>query len=99
MTREELQALAARSLTTDVVTAGKAYDMGRAQAYELARRGEFPVPVLKLGHRLRVRTADLVAALDRTESVSGAPRQESAAETHAATDINWSNYASNSPSG
>jgi hypothetical protein len=85
MNRPDLLALAERSLTTDVVTAGRAFGMGRTQAYELASRDAFPVPVLHLGSRLRVRTADLVAALDPTQSVSGAPRQESAAEISAST--------------
>lgn len=82
MNRAELQALAERSLTTDVVTAGRAFGMGRALAYDLAGRDAFPVPVLRFGHRLRVRTADLLAALDK---VSCAPRLESAAEISAST--------------
>lgn len=44
-------------VTVDVPTAGAAFGLGRAQSYELARRDEFPVPVLKLGHRYRVVTA------------------------------------------
>lgn len=63
MTRAELEDLAARSLTTDLVTAGAAFGMGRSTAYDLHRRGEFPVEVLRLGRLLRVRTADLVRAL------------------------------------
>jgi hypothetical protein len=81
VTRSELLALAATSLTTDIVTAGKAFGMGRALSYELASRDAFPVDVLRLGHRLRVRTADLLTEFGITQdSSSGAPRQESAAE-------------------
>jgi hypothetical protein len=63
MTRAELLALAEQSLTLDIPTAGKAFGMGRALSYELAGRDAFPVPVLRLGHRLRVRTADVLSAL------------------------------------
>jgi predicted DNA-binding transcriptional regulator AlpA len=64
MTRAELLELASRSLTTDLPTAGRAWGMGRNTAFDLYHKGQFPVEVLKLGRRLRVRTADLVAALD-----------------------------------
>jgi hypothetical protein len=44
-------------------TAARALNIGRTVAYELARAGEFPVPVLRLGSSYRVRTADLWAYL------------------------------------
>lgn len=44
-------------------TAARAFRMGRTAAYEAARRGEFPVPVLRLGNRYRVARADLLRAL------------------------------------
>ncbi len=37
--------------------------MGRTLSHELARRGQFPVPVLGLGSRCRVPTAALVKLL------------------------------------
>lgn len=40
--------------------AARTFPMSRWQAYELTRRGEFPVRVLKIGHRYRVRTLDLL---------------------------------------
>lgn len=40
-------------------TAAAVLGIGRTTAYELARRGEFPVPVLKVGSRYRVVTANL----------------------------------------
>lgn len=40
-------------------TAAGFLGIGRTTAYELARRGEFPVRVLRVGHRFRVVTADL----------------------------------------
>jgi excisionase family DNA binding protein len=58
--REELLALPA---TVDLVTAARALGIGRTMAYQLARAGELPVPVLRLGARYRVPTAALLGAL------------------------------------
>jgi hypothetical protein len=55
--------LAAAGATVDVVRAGRALGIGRSLTYELLRRGEFPVRVLRLGSRVRVPTADLIALL------------------------------------
>ncbi|MFD0279772.1 hypothetical protein ACFVHB_38590 [Kitasatospora sp. NPDC127111] len=60
MTREELLRL---PVITDLVTAGKALGIGRTRAFELARRGEFPVPVLRVGSTWRVPTAQLLTLL------------------------------------
>jgi excisionase family DNA binding protein len=57
---EELQALGA---TTDVVTAGKLLGISRNTAYRLARRGAFPLPLVRAGAQYRVPTAALIAAL------------------------------------
>ena len=46
-------------VVVDLVTAGSVLGMGRTVAYEAARRGEFPVPVMRVGHRYRVATAHL----------------------------------------
>ena len=40
-------------------TAGEILGIGRSLAYDLARRGEFPVPVLRVGTQFRVPTAAL----------------------------------------
>lgn len=55
--------VAALPVVVDLVTAGSVFGLGRSASYELARRGEFPVPVLKFGHRYRVVTAHIRAAL------------------------------------
>ncbi|WP_459647980.1 hypothetical protein [Kitasatospora sp. Ki12] len=60
MTREELLRL---PVITDLVTAGRALGIGRTRAFELARRGEFPVPVLRVGVTWRVPTAPLLQLL------------------------------------
>jgi hypothetical protein len=57
---EELLAL---PVSFDLVTAGRAYNMGRTKAHELARAGTFPCPVLKIGHSYRVTRADLLRSL------------------------------------
>ncbi len=48
-------------------TAARALGIGRTTAYELARRDELPVPVLRLGSRYRVNRADLLRALGVTD--------------------------------
>ena len=57
---QEVQALGA---TTDVVTAGQILGLSRNSAYTLARRGRFPVPVIKAGTRYRIPVAALLTAL------------------------------------
>ena len=57
---EDLRALGA---TTDVVTAGRFLGISRNTAYRLARRGDFPVPLVRVGAQYRVPTAALIAAL------------------------------------
>lgn len=60
MTRDELLRL---PVSFDLVTAGRAIGMGRTTAHELARRGQFPVRVLRVGVRYRVTRADLLRYL------------------------------------
>ncbi|WP_242891140.1 DNA-binding protein [Actinomadura litoris] len=50
-------------VTIDLVTAGRAFGVGRTKAYQLARTGQFPCKVLRVGRNYRVATADLLAAL------------------------------------
>lgn len=59
----KLEELLALPVSTDLVTAGRAFGMGRTKAHELQRRGEFPCRVRKLGGRYRVARADLLRAL------------------------------------
>jgi predicted DNA-binding transcriptional regulator AlpA len=57
---EEVLAL---PVVVDLVTAGSVCGMGRSAAYEQARAGTFPVPVLRIGCRYRVVTAHIVNLL------------------------------------
>lgn len=68
LSREELLALPA---AVDLVTAGRAFSIGRTLSYELHQRGEFPVPVLRLGNAFRVRSGDILAALGITPTATG----------------------------
>ena len=54
--------------TVGLVDAGLALGISRQTAYELARRNEFPLPVLKVGKKLRVSTAALARLLDAEEA-------------------------------
>lgn len=60
MSQHELRAL---PVSVDLVTAARAFGIGRSQAYELARQGTFPVQVLRVGRKLRVTRADLLRSL------------------------------------
>ena len=56
---------AVRSLgaTTDIETAGAILGIGRSKSYELAKSGEFPVRVLRIGRRYLVPTPSILALL------------------------------------
>lgn len=60
LTRAELLAL---PVTLDIPTAARALGLGRSTAYELARRGEFPCRILRIGSSYRVPTAELLRVL------------------------------------
>lgn len=69
MTRAELLSL---PVTVDLPLAARAVGMGRTLAYDMAKRGEFPVRVLKLGNRYRVARADLLRYLGEVDGPAGA---------------------------
>lgn len=58
-------------VTVDVRTAGRAWGLGRDQAYRLAREGRFPVPVLRLGRYFRVTRASILDGLGISEGDLG----------------------------
>jgi predicted DNA-binding transcriptional regulator AlpA len=49
--------------TVDLITAARALGCGRTLAYDLARRGQFPCRILRLGTRYLVPTAELLRTL------------------------------------
>lgn len=54
----------------DLRTAAQALNMGRTTAYQLARSGEFPCRVLKIGAGYRVPTAGLLALLGLADAAT-----------------------------
>ncbi|MGV9424435.1 hypothetical protein ACWDO7_09140 [Streptomyces sp. NPDC003656] len=60
MSREELLAL---PVAVDLDTGNRALGLGRSKGYELAKRGQYPCKVLRLGNAYRVVTADLLDLL------------------------------------
>lgn len=64
METHEVRALPA---AVDLLTAGRAFGLSRTTAYALAKRGDFPVPLLRLGAQYRARRADILRALGIAE--------------------------------
>jgi hypothetical protein len=64
--REPLTAAQLRALPAlvDLMTAARVLGLGRTTAYELARAGLWPSPLLRIGRRFKVPTAPLLALLD-----------------------------------
>ncbi|WSK21851.1 hypothetical protein OG730_22315 [Streptomyces sp. NBC_01298] len=60
MGREELMAL---PVAVDLDTGNRALGLGRSKGYELAKRGQYPCKVLRMGNAYRVVTADLLDLL------------------------------------
>jgi Helix-turn-helix domain len=50
-------------VTIDLMTAARILGIGRTKAHELARHGEFPCLVIRVGDLYRVSTADLLRLL------------------------------------
>ena len=49
--------------TVDLITAAAALGLGRTKAYELARRGQFPCRVVRIGEAYRIPTPGLLELL------------------------------------
>lgn len=56
--------LLAIPVSVPLVVAARPFGIGRNKAYELARSGEFPCPVIRVGERYRVNRAVLYEALN-----------------------------------
>src|ERR1700729_3121314 len=69
MTPDELAAL---PVSVDLETAGRAFGIGRTKSHELARAGEFPCRVLRVGMKYRVPRSAILEAL----GVTGADPEE-----------------------
>lgn len=74
MSVDELRAL---PVAVDLPTAGRAWGIGRNKIHELARAGQAPFPVLRLGNSYRVTRADLLRSLGITPDMEAAgPAQD-----------------------
>jgi hypothetical protein len=62
-----VDAVRALGTTTDIVTAAAVLGIGRTAAYQLARDGEFPVPVTRVGRRFIVGVPHLLRAIGAAE--------------------------------
>ncbi len=65
-------------VVVDVPTAGRAFGMGTTLAYELAKAGQFPCPVLRVGRLYRVPRAGLLQALGISEARHAAEDRDGA---------------------
>jgi hypothetical protein len=62
-------------VTVPVPQAGACWLMGRDLSYQLARSGQFPVPVIRVGRRLVVTRASILAALGIDARAIGDPQK------------------------
>src|SRR3954468_5290417 len=79
-TEQRIRALGA---VTDLPTAARIFGLGRALAYELAKNGDFPVPVIRIGPRYRVPTAPLLTALHLPAADDLTPSRQPSVDHHA----------------
>lgn len=78
-TSPSLADLASLPPVLDIVAAGSLLGIGRTTAYQLARHGTFPVPVLHIGGGYKVPTAPLLALLGIDARTGAATRTAAAA--------------------
>ncbi|MGW0938842.1 hypothetical protein [Streptomyces sp. NPDC002666] len=76
-------------VAVDLETANRALLLGRTKGFQLAKVGEYPVPVMRVGKTYRVSRAALLRALDIDPTNSNAvgavtPTASSERHTHAA---------------
>lgn len=73
LTRDQLHAL---PTVVNLTTAARALGIGRTKAYELAQRGQFPCPVLRVGRSYHVPTTGLLELLGITHLREHTPSHE-----------------------
>jgi len=66
-------------VSVDLETAGRAFGLGRTKSHELARAGQFPCRVLRLGKRYRVTKAAILAGLGLSDETPPADGMRGAA--------------------
>lgn len=83
LTSNELLALPA---VVDHDTSNKVLMIGRSTGYGLAKQGEYPVKVLRLGNTYRVVTADLLQLLGLERQQPVGSREPDGSERHHLAD-------------
>lgn len=73
MTPITISQLRAMPATVDLMTAAAALGLGRTKAYELAKHGQFPCRVIRIGDTYRIPTAGLLDLLGITPGEPGSP--------------------------
>ncbi|MFC8433722.1 integrase [Streptomyces sp. NPDC057253] len=68
----QLTELLALPVAFDLETSNRALQLGRTKGFQLAKQGEYPVRVLRVGHTYRVTRADLLRALGIDPNGGGA---------------------------
>ncbi|MBT2507020.1 hypothetical protein J7I98_14200 [Streptomyces sp. ISL-98] len=79
LTGDELLALPA---VIDLDTSNRALMIGRSTGYGLAKQGEYPVKVLRLGNAYRVVTADLLKLLGLARHQGDGDQADGRSERH-----------------
>ncbi|MGW0823709.1 hypothetical protein [Streptomyces sp. NPDC002845] len=79
LTGDELLALPA---VIDLDTSNRALMIGRSTGYGLAKQGEYPVKVLRLGNAYRVVTADLLKLLGLGRQQGDGSQDDDRSESH-----------------
>lgn len=70
-----IDAVRALPATVDIETAGAVLGIGRSKSYELAKAGEFPIRVLRIGRRYLVPT-NLILKLIGIDDNAGVARSQ-----------------------
>lgn len=78
-TEESIRAL---GTVTDLPTAAQIFGLGRALAYNLARSGKFPVPVIRAGKLYRVPVAPILTTLRLTSRNDLTPATDQSVDHH-----------------
>ncbi len=73
MTPITITQLRSMPATVDLLTAASALGLGRTKAYELAKRGQFPCRVIRIGEIYRIPTAGLLELLGITAGDPASP--------------------------
>lgn len=68
----QLDELLALPVAFDLDTSNRALSIGRTKGFQLAKAGEYPCRVMRIGRAYRVSRADLLRALNITPNSDGA---------------------------